>query len=344
MEVSRNRQLDLLKAVAILFVVFGHCMNGGSARTYVYTFHVPLFFVIAGITFRYDSLFKQFIVKKVKRILIPYYLVGCLSILFFKLLGRYSAAALESKKDASASILKLIKGLLYGSGMKGGLAFNSALWFLPCLFCVACFLYLFLSLMGKTYLKTKCLLLAGVIISVLLVCQYKGMKLNINWPYEIDTAVKMLPFSLVGYVIKDIYAQLEDKNRLLKGLGAVLCLIVGAFLSMKVTYINYLVDLYGELAFFYVGAMFSCIGYILLSSIVKDVPSWVEYIGRNTMIVLLFHKFPILFFQTVIPISAKALKANNIWMGITITLLATSMCLVFGWMLQSIMRGKGICL
>ena len=85
---SRNKELDILKSIAIILVVLGHCIQYGSGNQYleeesflnnilfkiIYSFHMPLFMLISGYLF-YSSAQKyttrELLKKKVVTILIP---------------------------------------------------------------------------------------------------------------------------------------------------------------------------------------------------------------------------------------------------------------------------------
>ena len=44
---KRIDYLDYSKGIAIILVVLGHIFNGGNIKTYIYSFHIPLFFIIS---------------------------------------------------------------------------------------------------------------------------------------------------------------------------------------------------------------------------------------------------------------------------------------------------------
>lgn len=45
---ERIKWIDILRAIAIIFVVVGHTLTEGEVQTYFYSFHIPLFFFISG--------------------------------------------------------------------------------------------------------------------------------------------------------------------------------------------------------------------------------------------------------------------------------------------------------
>ena len=87
--------LDTAKGIGIILVIIGHSMF--PMHTLIDSFHMPLFFVLSGLTFSAKSTFRSFVAKKAKRILFPF---------------------------AFWSILSYILGI-----------YNGPLWFLYTLFC-----------------------------------------------------------------------------------------------------------------------------------------------------------------------------------------------------------------
>ena len=75
---ERNISLDVAKGIGIILIVFGHIRNGDSdptllnAISFVYYFHVTLFFFLSGYFASPKRDFSQYAGKKVKQLLIPY--------------------------------------------------------------------------------------------------------------------------------------------------------------------------------------------------------------------------------------------------------------------------------
>lgn len=83
-------ELIILKGIAIILVVLGHSfsftgfniLDNNILNRYIhdsiYSFHMPLFFMIAGfLTNNYeDNLNKKFYFSKIKRLLIPYIFIN----------------------------------------------------------------------------------------------------------------------------------------------------------------------------------------------------------------------------------------------------------------------------
>lgn len=71
---DRLSYIDTAKGLGMLLVLWAHIMLGGWTNSFIYAFHMPLFFFLSGMMFRREKYrgFKQFFVKRVKTLLIPY--------------------------------------------------------------------------------------------------------------------------------------------------------------------------------------------------------------------------------------------------------------------------------
>ena len=75
--------VDYAKAIAITFVIIWHVSTRNYLSDWIYSFHMPLFFFLSGITLKANRRgYKAFIKKLVKRLLPPYILY---SLLYFAL-------------------------------------------------------------------------------------------------------------------------------------------------------------------------------------------------------------------------------------------------------------------
>ena len=80
---KRNEQIDVMRGIGILLMVYGHCCRANSV---IALFHMPLFFIISGYCFNdnyctsirtIDCYFK----RKVKSLWVPYFLYTSLFLL-----------------------------------------------------------------------------------------------------------------------------------------------------------------------------------------------------------------------------------------------------------------------
>lgn len=106
---ERNNRIvwiDNAKGIGILCVLFGHlALNEGNNLhlfTWIYSFHMPLFFFLSGLTYRYKPA-KEVIRSRIKSLGIPYILFSNLTILKHTVL---------SVRDASFDVHQSIKEIL----------------------------------------------------------------------------------------------------------------------------------------------------------------------------------------------------------------------------------------
>ena len=113
---NRVEYIDIAKGIGILLVYIGHCFlnKDGMLFQSIYSFHMPLFFLISGMLFQYnpDYGIAKIIYGKVVTLLLPYLLFTVLYCLCF--------LAFRSNP---------IVYLLYGWG-------RIPLWFIPILFAI----------------------------------------------------------------------------------------------------------------------------------------------------------------------------------------------------------------
>lgn len=126
---ERLNWIDAFKGLAMILIVLGHSLRLGVVHNFVYYFHVPAFFLIAGVVAREKAFNKAFALGQFKRLMIPYYVFGIISIAIYAILGSFAANSLgvQSVNDVTENIICL----LYGHS---ALSFNAPLWFLPALF------------------------------------------------------------------------------------------------------------------------------------------------------------------------------------------------------------------
>lgn len=123
---ERYVELDLAKGIGILFVILGHIQYiSENFRNFIVAFHIPLFFIIAGMLSCIHeedkkSLAKT-VMKKSRSILQPYFIFSLIFII----------AQFEASLIGSSITLELVKQNIYLTIILYGM---SVLWFLGALF------------------------------------------------------------------------------------------------------------------------------------------------------------------------------------------------------------------
>lgn len=73
-KVKRLDYVDVCKWLGISLVIFGHMKMPNEVLQWIYAFHMPLFFVLSGYTYRAQKIDKDFLMKKIKTIYVPFLL------------------------------------------------------------------------------------------------------------------------------------------------------------------------------------------------------------------------------------------------------------------------------
>ena len=72
---TRIQWIDIAKAITIIAMIIGHSVPyGSSIRNLIFSFHMPLFFILTGYTMREDADFKELclgIKKDFLRLIVP---------------------------------------------------------------------------------------------------------------------------------------------------------------------------------------------------------------------------------------------------------------------------------
>ncbi len=182
---ERNREIDILKAIGIILMVFNHVGWGIYVHTYIQSFHMPLFFIVSGYLYIKRPL-KDVILKRAKTLLLPYFL--------FMLIYLICAltTSLPVEKTTFGSAIKAI--LLYPTDNKN-MPISPALWFLPCMF----FTSVIYTALGRLNLVNKAVAIIAVVITGAV---YSGVS-DYMLPFCIEPTAAALFFLLIGELIRE---------------------------------------------------------------------------------------------------------------------------------------------
>ena len=139
---SRIREVDLLRGVAIILMITGHSFIVhpiniqdvswcAALRHWIYTFHMELFFLLAGCVYHCSD-YRKYIGKKIDRLAVPYLFFGLIALLLH-----------------SAGLEVVNRQTTFGAGLVKLLTQGGNYWFLYALFV----LYLIYPLIDKVCRK-----------------------------------------------------------------------------------------------------------------------------------------------------------------------------------------------
>ena len=287
---KRINFIDIARSFAIIFIVLGHTLvhsvNCGIIFKLLYSFHVVLFFIISGYTYKIkgNQNFWSFTKNKFIRIMIPYFIWALLFLIPYMILGQTVGNSIGT--NSSFNLKTQIINVLYGNGNASSLKQNSSLWFLPALFSIEIIYYFVIKLTNK-FSKLK----VSILIPMVSISYITNTFLKLNLPWGINTALVIGIFFYIGFLLKEY--NLFNKDKLFKSKYIIPILIIGLlsfYFNSTVSCIDY--D-YGYLTLAISSGICLSLVVIYISYIIKE-NKVIEYIGRNTMGILIFHKIIIL--------------------------------------------------
>ncbi len=231
--------IDTAKFLAIYFVIVSHCSMSSNIAHFLFSFHVPLFFVLYGYVHRIHE--KQTIrtwlfgggKKLIYRVLVPYFLLAFI-------LG---------------SPLSIKKLCLVGYGAIQALdnITSTHLWFLPCYF-ISVLIYnmVCIQFKGSNFLQGSCFLLLAIVSSLAdfdsnISCSYHGKilyftgngqsgsnQLFLGMPFALNVAFSGCLFIYIGNLMR----RCTDYFMFLDKFPKSLCIFVAAVIIGCVTFFS----------------------------------------------------------------------------------------------------------
>ncbi|MFZ2991061.1 acyltransferase family protein [Ideonella sp.] len=120
---NRRPDLDAARGIGMLLVIIGHATPPATLQTWIYGFHMPLFFVISGLLWRGQVR----LAHSARALLLPFLIASLVS------WGLWLAKQQLHRPDPVPWWGPLL-ATVYGGDLHGYLVHNTPLWFLPAMF------------------------------------------------------------------------------------------------------------------------------------------------------------------------------------------------------------------
>lgn len=255
---ERLSWLDVLKGIGIILVVIGHVYSNRTVFNWLYSFHMPLFFLAAGWVYKEKSVLTD-IKRRIQTIVVPYFSFGLLVLLYWQVIERRF-------RDSDMSFMDSLLGLF--SGCYDNLDFNVHLWFLPCFFVTVVLFNILVNLGGRKFAYIAVALMSLV---------YVVLPMP-ELPWGFNRVFKYIGFYTVGFFGAGRETKIVDRN-VGTGMIAVILLALNFFLSLH--------NLTTGIMWF-VTAMIGVSSIILISQLINE-NRILQYFGRISLIVLCIH-------------------------------------------------------
>lgn len=267
--VNRNQWMDVAKGITILLMVLGHTAIPKSLSNFIYSFHMPLFFIASGWMTNWEKYsVYEFTIKKVKSLAVPFMIYSSIVLMLFEY-------------GQSLANERVIENWLY-NGWQG-----YGLWFIPVLF-ISLFIVRFTYFIHRGWARVIiciCLLIIGA--------AFKYFKISLPW--SLSTVPYACFLVLLGSYLKGFQSYIISKW---------IFIFIGFSISLGVSHF-WRLDMAWNNIFPVVPLMIGAIAgtvmmFGLSSYIVKHlhkVSEIFQYIGRETFVVVAFSQVIIILFN-----------------------------------------------
>ncbi len=302
-QVKRLQYFDMVKGIGILLVVIGHLQGDEIFSlspfilpfcTWIFSFHMPLFFIISGMLIHYrkdlEKDFHTLVKKRFRGIMVPYL---CFSVIYLSVV----LYALFIGKTIQPESLFI--NLWYVVSMYG----MSVLWFLPALFFGE---LLFLGICKNRFFSRSFTIKKwNINYSTLLILLLSVLALSANTSLQqlpdslpilerlhefaivILRAVLCMSFISIGYGLFHFFKS-HDKPSIKEITLGILLIIIGTLLVSQNGGVDFRSLVLKNVFFYYICAVFTSLGVILLCKNCKPVKI-LTFLGANSLIVMAVH-------------------------------------------------------
>lgn len=299
---QRKDWVDALRAMAMIFVIFGHQAQWcGVFFQYTTPIKIPMFFAISGYLFNdRNGNQRQFFHNWLKKLVFPFFCLVTIPALFYSCISGPSVIVQAWEQ--------MVSGASY--------------WFMTCLI---------IAEVIHFYIHKICKRNWAIIVSCL-ICTIVGLLLShygiFNYA-KINTALICQSYLLIGYLIKNYEGALDSislPNRLiLFGCYIVLC-FTSTYLFENVQF-DCNLNQYYSVPYCMTLITLGCLSCFLIGKSIVRYPKWVTFIGQNTLILYLWAGHAMFAFVVLGKVGI-VLPDQNIWVSLIQTVWCSLVCMI----------------
>ena len=261
---NRNQWLDVSKGITILLMILGHTSIPDILSRFIYSFHMPLFFIASGLMTNWEKYtFKFFILKKLQSLAIPFLIYSTLVLVLLEL---------EQKNRISSFFVQGWQGY--------------ALWFIPVLFISLLIVKIFSSCKKGWIRIIFCLYLLILGVSL------RYYKISLPWSLSVVPYASFL--IIIGYYLKKYQSYIDAPKGYILIFSYIIVQVVSYFFFLDMAWNNII-----PVIPLTIGAITGTVMMFTLSSIiVKKLPLIslpFQYIGRETFVIVAFSQVIIIY-------------------------------------------------
>lgn len=288
---NRSKYIDGIKGFGIWLVVLGHLLDpGNNLKSYIYGFHMPLFFSVYGMTYKCPKNIRALTERIVKR----FFSYGITYLIW---------AFIYCQLDIRNVLLILwgTNGSLISAGSSG------VLWFLPCYF-ISCvifeiIMFFFIQKEKGTFITFVFFLVIAIAGCFLGMVDFNGYRL----PWGIDISFVASLFLWFGYFLKNIFLPRIANKKVMTFISIFVCgavCLLAIFEKTQSGYIRMASADYGNIPVFFLVAICGTVfSYLIIFYIdkISFASRILSVVGKYSLIIMVLQRDVTNFYQYHIP-------------------------------------------
>lgn len=287
---KRIEYIDIARGVGILLVVMGHndfSLVSPFAYKLIYSFHMPLFFFLSGYFLNTAIGFWDFFKKRFNTLIKPY---------LFTLFLIYFISLSFGRIGFPTTIVRIVKSL-YGTGSYIDWV---QLWFLPHLFVVSLYAFVFYAILVKVnnrYVRWAVLLLT-LGISSLFLQKFYPFPLSVfgksyelwGLPFSLDLVLLSGFFFILGSETRQVTTEKIFGNWIFLLVTGTTMIVLNVLFPARIdfntrTYESFVINTVESIA----GILFVLAVSRQIELRTEKLASFFKYVGKISLIILIFH-------------------------------------------------------
>ena len=249
--------VDILRGFLMFFVIYAHTTTNQDINNYIYSFHMPAFFVVSGMTFAFNKerSILPYLKKKVLALVVPYFLLNLYVSPIWYWTTQFGA-------EPSQKLWQLAVGVLLSNKATGFRMASNTTWFICCLFLADLFFFLiWRKCRSDVAVVIGCLLVTGTAYACGILAKPGG------GIWHVETAFTAMIFIMGGYLFLKYNDRIEAfLGRIGKVKTVLLILLLFAIGFMFFFWngrVSMIADSYQNLGYFYGSAFATTFGIAL---------------------------------------------------------------------------------
>ena len=265
-------EIDYLKGIGIILVILGHSFSFTRFDlldkekyfiyyyifNFIYSFHMPLFFIVAGFLSNKKYKIKPFYISKIKRLLVPYVFINIVDYIPRHLFSDFV-------NNSSNSLIRVI----FYSGV--------ATWFVYTLFMI----FLIFPILDKFIFRKDKYHLFLYFLLVINMLDLETFNVNI---FTLNRIVFYLTYFYFGYILKNYYDKFQENKYLNNNLIFAILVIFSTCFLYRYSDNNITKVIYPFIGFIL------CLKFSLFLKKFKKI-NFLEFCGKNSLIFYLSEPF-----------------------------------------------------